>query len=321
MPYSLFTKPYRTPADLIQDLKAKNLSFRNEPDAEKLLSQISYYHFKIYLHPLIDKNGQNPKHYQNNTFFETGVELYRFDEELRSLMFKIIAKIEVKLRSRLDHTISGISVDPFWYLNDSWFFTPGNNTRNIDSIRDRISSDFNREGEMYAKNFRSKYYNESHDKYKNLPPFWIASELMSLGQVFKIYSAIDFSYFNGLSAPNNSALNNLAREFGARNYRVLVNWIQRIRDVRNRCAHHSRLWNAKLAAASDINSLLTYMPTQTNRPYGTIVVVQQMIKSLQINSISLQQELQILFQRYPASVSYMSETGFPSNWSSDPFWI
>ena len=47
MPYSLFTKPYRTPADLIQDLKAKNLSFRNEPDAEKLLSQISYYHFKF----------------------------------------------------------------------------------------------------------------------------------------------------------------------------------------------------------------------------------------------------------------------------------
>lgn len=320
MPYSLFAKPYRTPSDLIQDLKAKNLSFKNELAAEKLLSQISYYHFKIYLHPLIDKNGPNKKHYMNNTFFETGVELYRFDEELRSLMFKVIAKIEVKLRSRLDHTISGISSDPFWYLDNSWFYTPGN-TRNIDSIRDRIASDFNREGEMYAKNYRSKYYNERHDKYKNLPPFWIASELISLGQVLKLYDSIDFTYLNNLPAPNNLALNDLAREFGAGNYKILVNWIQRLRDVRNRCAHHSRLWNAKLAAPSNINSLLVHMPTQSNRPYGTIVVVHKMMKSLQINSISLRHELHSLFVKYPESINYMSEAGFPANWLADPFWI
>lgn len=321
MPYSLFAKPYRTPAHLIQDLKAKNLSFRNEAAAEKLLSQISYYHFKIYLHPLIDKLSVNQKHYRNNEFFETGVELYRFDEELRSVMFKVIAKIEVKLRSRLDHTISAMSANPFWYLDNIWFFTPNNNATNIDGIRDRIGSDFNREGEMYARNYRSKYYNETHDKYKSLPPFWIASELISLGQVFRIYNAIDYSYVNNLPAPNNTALNDLASEFGASNYKVLVNWIKCMRDVRNRCAHHSRLWNAKLAAPTGINSLLLHMPTQANRPYGTIVAIQKMMSTLQITNISLRTELQDIFARYPQSVAHMGEAGFPVNWDSDPFWI
>ena len=94
MPYSLYLKPYRQPIDLISDLKGKNLLFSNEHEAEKILSQISYYHFKIYLHPMLDLQGTNPKFYRSNSFFESGVELYRFDEELRILMFKAIAKIE-----------------------------------------------------------------------------------------------------------------------------------------------------------------------------------------------------------------------------------
>ena len=49
---------------------------------------------------------------------------------------------------------------------------------------------------------------------------------------------------------------NLAKEFGAKDYKVLVNWIRCIRDVRNRCAHHSRLWNAKLSIPSDLNNVL-----------------------------------------------------------------
>ena len=154
MPYSLYSKPYRQPIDLISDLKGKNLLFSNEHEAEKILSQISYYHFKIYLHPMLDLNGTNPKVYRSNSFFESGVELYRFDEELRILMFKAIAKIEVKLRSRLDHLISRTTSDPFWYLDNSLFFIIRNNTYTIDSIRDKISNDFNREKELYASNYR-----------------------------------------------------------------------------------------------------------------------------------------------------------------------
>jgi abortive infection bacteriophage resistance protein len=78
MPTTL-CKPYRTPADLINDLGSKKLEFLDEAEAENTLSQISYYHFKIYLHPLLDPASPGGKHYRKD-IFEYGVELYRFDE-------------------------------------------------------------------------------------------------------------------------------------------------------------------------------------------------------------------------------------------------
>lgn len=309
MPYILYSKPYKNSQDLVGDLKNKNLLFKNESVAAALLDQISYYHFKIYLHPLIDPSSPNKKYYINNSFFEDGVEIYRFDEELRSLLFKVIARIEVKLRSRLDHTMSKVNNDPFWYLDNNYFYSP----KDIDQVRDRISLDFNRENELYAKNFREKYYNDSHSKYKNLPPFWIASELISLGQIYRIYNAINLS-----ASPT---LNNLASEFGAPNYKTLVNWIQCIRNIRNRCAHHSRLWNAKLAAPSKINSKIVHVPTKANRPYGSIAVLQIMLKSLGITNISIKNEINQLFIKYPFAESKMDEGGFPTNWDSDAIWV
>lgn len=314
MPYSLYSKPYRQPIDLINDLKAKQLLFRNEAIAEKILSQISYYHFKIYLHPMLDLNGTNPKIYRPNSFFESGIELYRFDEELRILMFKAIAKIEVKLRSRLDHLISQATLDPFWYLDNNVFFIQRNNSSLIDSIRDKISNDFNRENELYASNYRSKYYNDKHDRYKNLPPFWIASELLSLGQIFKIYSAMNHSL-------THIDFNKLAKEFGAKDYKVLVNWIRCIRDIRNRCAHHSRLWNAKLSAPSDWNSVLTHSPSNIHRPYTTISIIQKILKNLGIDTIDLREELENIFTKYPFAKTHMHQAGFPSNWTDDLLWV
>lgn len=315
MTYSLYSKPYRQPIDLVNDLKTKQLLFRNETAAERVLSQISYYHFKIYLHPMLDLNGTNPKIYRLNSFFESGVELYRFDEDLRILMFKAIAKIEVKLRSRLDHLMSQATLDPFWYLDNSQFFIARNgNTNNIDSIRDKISNDFNREQELYASNYRSKYYNDRHDRYKNLPPFWIASELLSLGQIYKIYSAMN----HGLSHIN---FNNLAQEFGAKDYKILVNWIRCIRDIRNRCAHHSRLWNAKLSAPADLNSVVTHAPSNIHRPYATIVIIQKILKSLRIDTINLRDELDNIFNQYPFAKTHMHQAGFPADWTKDLLWV
>lgn len=314
MPYSLYSKPYRQPIDLVNDLKIKNLIFKDEVAAKKLLSQISYYHFKIYLHPMLDLNGTNPKYYCSGSYFESGVELYRFDEDLRVLMFKSIARIEVKLRSRLDHILSQGTLDPFWYLDNTWFFIPNNNSNSIDSIRDKISSDFNRDQELYAMNYRSKYYNDKHDKYKNLPPFWIASELLSLGQIYRIYSAID----HRLTSIN---FNELAQEFGAKNYKVLVNWIRCIRDIRNRCAHHSRLWNAKLATPSDLGNIVIHQPSNIHRVYATIAVTQRMLINLNIEKINLRNELENLFDRYPTARLHMHQAGFPYNWNEDSLWL
>jgi abortive infection bacteriophage resistance protein len=215
MSTTLYNKPYRTPADLVNDLKRKQLQFLDEVAAENTLSQISYYHFKIYLHPLLDPLSPGGKHYRRGEYFENGLELYRFDEKLRKLLFGVIARLEVKLRSRLDHALSAYSNNPFWYLDDTFFYTLQGTTY-IDGTRRKIQDDFSKQNELYASNYRSKYHNNIHPEFTDLPPFWIASEIITIGCLFKIYDAIDFGYFKRLSPPNNTILRNLANEFGAK---------------------------------------------------------------------------------------------------------
>ncbi len=320
MPTTLYNKPYRTPADLICDLKNKKLEFLDEAEAEKTLSQISYYHFKIYLHPLLDPTSSGGKHYKKDEYFEYGVELYRFDEKLRTLLFGVIARLEVKLRSRLDHTLSSYSNNPFWYLDNTFFFTK-KGTADIDKIRSKIQGDFSRENELYAKNYQIKYHNNTHSQFIDLPPFWIASEIITIGCLYKIFNSIDFSYFKNLPAPDNTILNNLANEFGANDFKSLVNWVRRLRDVRNRCAHHGRLWNAKLAVPSQIASHLTISETHPYRPYLTICIMHLMIKSLGLTNIDIKNDIKNLFNSSHSASLYMSETGFPPGWETDPFWI
>ncbi|WP_413467841.1 hypothetical protein [Pantoea agglomerans] len=96
--------------------------------------------------------------------------------------------------------------------------------------------------------------------------------------------------------------------------------MRRLRDVRNRCAHHSRLWNAKLATPSQIAGELSVPETHQKRPLSDKCVMQRMIKTLGITGINLKSDLIQLFAGNHAARLYMSETGFPQGWEKDPLW-
>lgn len=113
MTYFLYNKPYKTSADLLQHLRAKGLQITNMAEAEQYLNNISYYRFKAYLIPF---HSPQRHYYQIGACFEQGVELYRFDDELRDLLFSIIGRLEIKLRSKLDRVITSHTHNPFWYL-------------------------------------------------------------------------------------------------------------------------------------------------------------------------------------------------------------
>lgn len=78
--YSLYTKPYKNPTDLITKLKFQNLIISDEPKAIEILSKINYFRFKIYLRPFLDIAS---KQFRANSKFENAYQLYSFDEELK----------------------------------------------------------------------------------------------------------------------------------------------------------------------------------------------------------------------------------------------
>lgn len=312
MSYQIYGKPYKSPSDLVTHLANKGLVIADPQAAESLLGLISYYRFKIYLLPFIDgATGQ----YLQGTTIENGIDLYRFDDTLRDMLFSIIGRLEIKLRSRLDHVVAAHTQNPFWYLDDNLF----SNEAAINRARAQFASSFQESKAEFSIHYKSRYYNDINPNFKQLPPFWVIAELATFGNIQAIYGAINKSHFNGMQ--NSNALDSLAHEFGAKNLKELNNWMKLIRDVRNRCAHHSRVWNCNYREPSTIRNLLSpqYPPAHQNRLYLFVALLHHIGKALRLD-LNLKQDFISLFAHYPASNTKKGSAGFPDLWENDPFW-
>lgn len=310
MSYIPYSKPYKSAQDIINILKTRQLRILDEPKAKSTLSDINYYRFKIYLRPLMNSSQFNP-----NYTFEDGLALYRFDDALRDLLFSIIGRMEIKLRTKLDQAITLHTNDPFWYLNDDLF----KNGNKIAITRSGLAQEFQRSKDEFAVHYKANYYNEQNDNFKLLPPFWMLSELATFGNLLTIFSALDKQPFQ-LTARNN-VLDQLAQQFGARNLKELNSWLFLIRDVRNRCAHHSRTWNFNFREPAGLRNILTdsYLPAHQNRIYLFLVMMHQMSKSLNMD-INIKGELLNLINQYPFVSQFLFAAGFPVNWEENTFW-
>ncbi len=306
---TIYQKPYFTPEKLIHHLKKSGLAINNEAFALKFLANINYHRFKIYLHPL--RNSQTGK-YREDSSFEEAVELYRYDDELRDLLFSIIGRIEIKIRSRLDHTISGFTGDPFWYLDDSYFVKG-----NAYHFRSSLSSQFIQARDEYSTHYKLTYINNRNPNYKIMPPFWSAIELSTFGNVNSIYKSLDKKAF--IKGPKRNILDDLSSEFGAKNLKTFNNWLDLIRDIRNKCAHHSRTWNRNLREPSGVIQKLEFKPTHQNRIYLFFVLLEIINRSIGIE-FNIKTRLLELFDKYPSVKQYLSSMGVPENWDSDRFW-
>lgn len=308
-----YNKPYCTPSQLLTHMQTKGLQISNPQQAQTLISQINYYRFKIYLVPFWDESNQR---YQSNSQFEDALQLYRFDEALRNWLFQVIGRIEIKLRTKLDQTISQCTQNPFWYLDDQLF--QKNKLSTINSTRDKLAQEFKRSKLAFAGHYKSKYFNQFSEQYKELPPFWMLAELSTLGNIMVFYSAIDKQQFSANHAQLNQ-LDLLANEFGAQNLAELNNWLMLIRDIRNHCAHHSRLWNVNLREPKGIRNKLTHAVAHNNRIYLALVMLHLVEQSLKLNA-NIKSTLQQLIASYPAVEAHLHSAGFPKNWQQDGVW-
>lgn len=86
----------------IENLISLNLIISNKKYAENILERISYYRLiKSYSYTL-KENGK----YIDGTKFENIVELYKFDIEIRHILFSLIEHIEVYLRAVITNYFS-----------------------------------------------------------------------------------------------------------------------------------------------------------------------------------------------------------------------
>lgn len=240
-------KPFKTYTELTQLLISRGMIVEDEQRLERKLTQVGYYRLSGYWYPCkeyfinskgnveIDPLTKKPKRtdqFLKDTSFNKVFDIYIMDKKLRLLMIDAIERIEIHLRSVIAHEIG--EVDPLAYKNENFInpketrnYSKGGQERNNwkewlkrqNSLIDRNKEDFIKWHRLSGKEL----------------PFWAVVEVWDFGTMSK--------YFKMLKQRHQ---NNVCKKLGIDNPKILVRWLQEINILRNKCAHHSRIWNYSL---------------------------------------------------------------------------
>ena len=176
MNYVEFVKPFRTYQQQIDILRARGLIIDDEEYAKRVLRSENYYRLSGYWLTMVKKQGDPTDDvFYPNTTFENIVDVYQFDVDLREIVLSATSTIETNLKAYIAY-YHAQKYGPLGYMN----------YENFEDI-DRHS------GMMYElckdkSARRSELFVRHHKDCKgNIFPVWVATELMSFGQVSKFY--------------------------------------------------------------------------------------------------------------------------------------
>ncbi len=217
-----YTKPPRTPAQLVQHLVdcGLPLSGRTRRYAEKKIAQIGYERLRIYFRSRRQLNLPG-KPFIAGTKFKDIVALYEFDEALRAFCFLHLGRFEIVLRNQLSEILSHRH-GSHPYFDDSAYRSPKTRANTLG----RLSDIFYKKNDQRARHYFDEYNPPM------IPPIWVMKEFLTFGNLSHVLDQLSTSIQNDLTAA-----------FGMPNYPVLENWIKAMIDLRNDCAHHDRLFN------------------------------------------------------------------------------
>lgn len=302
----MFKKIATTIPQQIELLKERGLIITKNDKAEKYLSHISYYRLGEYWY-VMQQDKENHIFKPNSKFADV-ISLYNFDAQLRILLFDIIEKIEISLRTKLIYHLSH-ELDPWWFQNFTHFNDSLALVKTLANLEDELSR---------TKDVTIKNHNKKHKDDLRYPPAWKSLEQTSFGALSKLYGNLKHTV---------SSKDTIAREYGAVNHTYLPSWLQSIAQIRNYCAHHSRLWNRNLPGTVKLlsNPPNLWIGDKENVPkqhefqklYVHLCLMKYLINNIQPNN-NFTQRLNNLFITYPNVDP--NALGMKLNWQQEPLW-
>lgn len=302
----MFSKEPLTIKQQIKQLQNRGLIISNTNLAEKYLSNISYYRLGEYWY-VMQSDKQNHV-FKPKSNFEDVITLYNFDAELRLLLFEVIEKIEISLRTKLIYHLSH-EVGPWWFQNFDLFIDSMALVKTLSNLQEELTR---------SKDVTIKSHFKNHKDDKRFPPAWKSLEQTSFGALSKLY---------GNLKPSVQSKNSIAKDFGAVNHTYLPSWLQSIAQIRNFCAHHSRLWNRNLPGTVKLLSnppnpwinKLENVPKQHEfqKLYVHMTLMKYLLNTIQPNN-DFKTQLNRLFQKY--TKVDQNALGMKQNWIQEPVW-
>lgn len=295
-----YTKLPFSCAQHIELLQARGLIIDDIERARKYISTIGYFRLTGYMHHLQSVDGNH--NFADGTTFNTIILHYQFDKKLRTLLMNYLERIEVALRAKLTDTYSNAH-GFYWYTDKNHF----DDIAVFDQINEQIAGHFKDPQERFLKSFKLKYTSEV------LPPSNMALEVLTLGKLSRLYK--------GLS--NKAEKMSIAKDFGLPS-NILSSWFLYLTNVRNICAHHSRLWNRRVTAHRPV------IPTRKDYKfngelsedfnttvYGIVSLISRLLEGINPGNRFIE-KLTSLIDEYPCISS--TSMGFPASWKKAPAW-
>jgi abortive infection bacteriophage resistance protein len=294
-----YDKLPRSSEECITILEERGLIIENRERAIKYLNNVGYFRLTGYMFHLQCNDGTH--NFNKDTKFDDIINLYQFDKKLKAVISEYLERIEICLRAKLTDKYSQ-EYGFFWYINRDIYVDF--DIYNI--INAEITDAFNDPKEQFLRAFKRKYTSETN------PPSNMALEILSLGKLARLYKGLK----------NEKGKTEIANEFNLPSS-TLTSWIVYLANVRNICAHHSRLWNKKVTADRPVLPNRekykfkgeNFDDTNTTL-YGIISIANRLLSSFNSPN-SFIEKIEMLIDENSIDATLM---GFPTNWKETANW-
>lgn len=288
-PYSP-VKPARSYEEQARRLMdAHNLDVGDAARARRILSTVNYYRLTTYGKDL--RREDDPERFEDGVTLDLLYRLYHFDMGLRHAILPVLEFFEVQLRARLSYHLA-MTYGSTGYTDSANFRQDKQSLGSHKSLMNKFKTEVRREGDL-------PFVRHHNAKYGGRFPIWAAVELFSFGMLAQLYDlmteadqwAVSSEY--ALSPAELDAL------------------IASAVDVRNVCAHYSRLYNQPIDSAPLLPP--RYKPFESDRVFPLLLALKPAAGSHPVYRRMIRDILS-LAEDYPEAD--LALCGFPENWEA-----
>lgn len=340
---STYNKPFLSLDRQLGRIIDRGMEVKDRSRAIELLRAIGYYRLSGYWYPFRERpvvQGEpRPSEFVSGTSLDEVMEMYNFDERLRSSLLRAIAKIEIAVRFSVGHVLGKrgpfahmdpTQLDPSWVkANERSCVCPrclGDCAR-WESEHDRWATKQRRVEKISSEAFVAHIY----ENYGEPLPVWTATETMTFEALNRLYGGMEVQDREQVAADFD-----VVREDGNGDAATFANWLEHLRQSRNVCAHHARLWNRNhtvplavskssvelghLLSPNEDDSGARKVSRSSSRTYGTLALVAYLLARIDYSNEVRDELISLVNEFAQDKPDRLKSMGFPQGWQSLSVW-
>lgn len=229
-------KPFKTLDEQVELLLSdkKGLIIEDKELAKKILSENNYYRIIDGYAFLFQKDDDK---FKDGITFNDVLDAYYLDMEFRTNISYILEYIEISFKTYIAYYHSK-NHGPLGYENVSNYSLTENDLDKFDMLINKFSEVKNKRqnNELFVKHYLEDYSGKF--------PLWVLVEILDFSTTSLLFSFIDEDTKKEICSD----------KFHSINYSYIENWLHGLSNLRNICAHRSRLYGKLFSHTLKIKS-------------------------------------------------------------------